>query len=64
MDEMMKAFEPAMEPVKTQIRFEILKEKRIIYKEMYDIGTLRKEDYDTHLCEISHELNELMAKTY
>ena len=64
MDEMMKAMEPALEPVKMQIRFEILKERRIILKEMYEIGTLRKEDYDSKLCDILHELNKLMAKTY
>lgn len=64
MDEMMKAFEPAMEPVKTQIRFEILKERRIILKEMFEIGTLRREDYDTKLCDILHELEEIKSKTY
>lgn len=64
MDEMMEAMAPALEPVKTQIRFELLKERRIILKEMYEIGTLRKEDYDTKLCEILHEMDEMKSKTY
>ena len=64
MDEMMKAMEPAMEPVKLQIRFELLKERRIILKEMYEIGTLRREEYDVKLCDILHELDDMKAKTY
>lgn len=64
MDEMMNAMDPVIEPVKLQVRLEILKERRIILKEMYEIGTLRKEDYDSKLCDILHDLDEMKAKTY
>lgn len=64
MDDMMNAMEPVNESVKLQIRCEILKERRIILKEMYEIGTLKREEYDVKLCDILHELDEMKSKTY
>lgn len=41
------------------LKLEALKILFEIKKEMYSIGTIRKEDYDRSLCEISMEIKNM-----
>lgn len=47
-----------------KIRLEILKERRQIFKDMYEIGTIDKQTFDKKLMDILEDMEEIKRRTY